>query len=153
MGGRNVSEFLKRFPDAFVRGLDYSETSVAKASKVNRAEIARSRCEIVHGDVTSLPFDDGAFDLVSAFETIYFWPDIEKSFSEIVRVLRPGGKFLIVNESDGEDRESEEWAEMIEGLTRYTAERLDELLKNAGFKDVKTELIPEKHWLCVIAEK
>ena len=42
---------------------------------------------------------------------------------------------------------------MIEGLTRYTAERLDELLKNAGFKDVKTELIPEKHWLCVIAEK
>ena len=35
-GGRNVSEFLKRFPDAFVRGLDYSETSVAKASKVNR---------------------------------------------------------------------------------------------------------------------
>ena len=152
-GGRNVSEFLKRFPDAFVRGLDYSETSVAKASKVNRAEIASGRCEIVHGDVTSLPFDDGAFDLVSAFETIYFWPDIEKSFSEIVRVLRPGGKFLIVNESDGEDRESEEWAEMIEGLTRYTAERLDELLKNAGFKDVKTELIPEKHWLCVIAEK
>ncbi len=48
-----------------------------------------------------MPFDDEAFDCVSAFETVYFWEDLEKCFAEVHRVMKNGGTFLICNESDG----------------------------------------------------
>lgn len=51
-------------------------------------------------DVGALPYGDGAFDLVTAFETVYFWPDLEKAFQEILRTLKPGGRFLLVCETD-----------------------------------------------------
>lgn len=48
--------------------------------------------------VAALPFKDNAYDMATAFETVYFWPDIEKSFAEVRRILKPGATFLIVNE-------------------------------------------------------
>ena len=41
-----------------------------------------------------LPYETGKFDLVTAFETVYFWPDLKQSFSEVFRVLKPGGMFM-----------------------------------------------------------
>lgn len=38
-------------------------------------------------------FTDASFDAVTAFETIYFWPDLPKCFREVYRVLKPGGTF------------------------------------------------------------
>lgn len=54
-------------------------------------------------------FADGWFDAVTAFETVYFWPDLPRCFPEVFRVLRSGGTFLICNEcSDPEkDRKSQ----------------------------------------------
>lgn len=40
------------------------------------------------------------YDLATAFETIYFWPRLEKCFSQVANVLKPGACFLIVNESE-----------------------------------------------------
>ena len=45
----------------------------------------------------------GEYELATAFETIYFWPGLEKCFAEVARILKPGGIFMIVNESDGTD--------------------------------------------------
>lgn len=55
---------------------------------------------VIQGDVSRLPFEDRAFDLATAFETVYFWPGPTESFREVYRILRPGGIFLIVNEVD-----------------------------------------------------
>lgn len=52
-------------------------------------------CCVVQGDVSAIPFPDAVFDYVSAFETVYFWPGLEKCFFEINRVLKNGGTFLI----------------------------------------------------------
>jgi len=48
---------------------------------------------VLEASVSSLPFKDNTFVMATAFETVYFWPDIEKSFAEVKRVLVPGGKF------------------------------------------------------------
>ena len=84
-----------------VTGVDYSPVSVEKSRKVNANAIANGRCTVLEASVSSLPFNDNTFNMATAFETVYFWPDIEKSFSEVKRILAPGGKFLIVNEDDG----------------------------------------------------
>ena len=73
-GERNIRALLRKHPAATVTALDYSEISVEKAMRVNRKGLQAGRCRIIQGDVSCLPFEDGAFDLVTAFETVYFWP-------------------------------------------------------------------------------
>lgn len=90
-GGANVKRFLQRCPKAHVTGVDYSAVSVEKAGKLNAAAIQAGRCEVLQSDVSSLTFPEHTFDLVTAFETVYFWPEISRSFGQIFRVLRPGG--------------------------------------------------------------
>lgn len=60
------------------------------------------------------------FALVTAFETVYFWPDIEKSFAGVRRILSDGGTFLIVNEDDGLSGNNGKWEKIIDGMHTYT---------------------------------
>ena len=86
-----------------VYGVDYSLESVKLSREVNEDNIKKGKVEVLEGNVQSLPFDDNTFDIVTAFETVYFWPDIKNSFGEVKRVLKPGGIFLIGMESNGSD--------------------------------------------------
>ena len=90
-GGANIARLLARSKAAKVTGVDYSSVSVAKSTKVNADAIAQGRCEVREANVAALPFGDSQFTLVTAFETVYFWPDIEKSFSGVRRILADGG--------------------------------------------------------------
>lgn len=87
-----------------VAGLDHSPVSVEAALKKNAAGVQVGRCRVVQGDVLALPFGDSSFDAVTAFETVYFWPDIENAFREVRRVLRPGGIFFIAMRTMGKRR-------------------------------------------------
>ena len=85
------------------------------------------------GDVRSLPFEDESIDIVTAFETIYFWNDIEECFKEIYRVLKMGGQFLICNEvSSMKRRDVKKLAHMIE-MEVYTPDDLTRMLGKLGF--------------------
>ena len=105
------------------------------------------------GDVQELPFADDSFEQVTAFETIYFWPNLEEAFQQVFRVLKPGGSFLVCNESNGEDPKQEKWCDIIGGMTIYTGERLFELLWAAGFIQVEIHQREDRNWLCVTAQK
>ena len=106
---------------------------------------------MLQGDVSAIPFSDAVFDYVSAFETVYFWPGLKKCFSEVNRVLKSGGTFLICNESDGTNAADEKWTKIIDGMKIYNRDQLAAALKKAGFKEIKTYI--NKHWLCIVATK
>lgn len=152
-GGRNARELMKRYPQAVLTALDYSEVSVEKTKKTNKKAVEAGRCRVIQGDVSSLPFDDGTFDLVTAFETVYFWPRLEKCFKEIARVVKPGGSFLICNESDGTDAATLKYTAIIDGMNYYTPEQLTDALRTAGFSQIRTRHYPDKPWITVLAEK
>ncbi len=152
-GGRNAGELLKRYPQAKISALDYSEISVAKARACNKIAIAEGRCAVIQGNVAALPFWDEAFDLATAFETVYFWPGLENCFAEVYRVLRPGGTFMICNESDGTDEASLKFEKIIDGMTCYTAEQLSAALTAAGFSEIEADHHPGKPWITVLARK
>lgn len=103
--------------------------------------------------MVKLPFVENTFDLITAFETIYFWPDIEHCFDEVKRVLKPGGQFVIVNESDGSGPMDAKWESLIEGMHTYKPEEIRLHLSNAGFKAIDIRKDEAKHWLMVTAEK
>lgn len=54
------------------------------------------RVEIQKASVSQLPFSDNKFDLVTAVETQYYWPDLDKDMEEILRVLKPGGTLIVI---------------------------------------------------------
>lgn len=62
---------------------------------------------VFQGSVEHMNFTDASFDVVTAFETVYFWPGLPKCFQEVYRVLKPGGIFLICNESNGDTDKDE----------------------------------------------
>lgn len=123
-----------------------------KSQKVNQKEIDNGRCEILQASVMELPFNDEQFDLVTAFETIYFWPDLSKSFQEVHRVLKKGGVFFICNECNGDNDKDDKWTEKISGMTIYKDYQLESLLSQAEFHNIRIEK-NNKGWISITAEK
>ena len=152
-GGRNAGALLKKYPEAKVTAIDYSEVAVKKATKYNAKEIKNWRCNVQHGDVSNLEFPKEKFDLATAFETIYFRPGLEKCFEQVAKVLKPEGTFLIVNECDGVDEEWLKFEKIIDGMKCYTVEQIQEALKKAWFSEIKSDHYENKPWITVIAKK
>ena len=152
-GGRNIRALLRKYPAATITALDYSEISVEKAKRVNREGLQAGRCQILQGDVSRLPFGDGSFDLATAFETVYFWPGPLESFKEVYRILKKGGCFLIVNESDGTNKADDKWLKIIDNMKIYTVEQLDFFLTEAGFSEITIDHKNKKHHICILAKK
>jgi len=151
-GGANMERILREHPQTVVKGIDYSEVSVEKSRKVNQKEIDKGCCEILQASVMELPFAEGQFDLVTAFETVYFWSDLLKSFQEIYRVMKSGGVFFICNECNGDTDKDNKWMEKIPGMIIYKDSKLKRILLQAGFHDVKINK-NNKGWISIIAEK
>ena len=128
-GGFTIRRLLKRSKDAQVYGIDISEESVAKAKKVN-ADVLDKQVFVTQGSAEKMPYEDEKFDLVTAVETVYFWPNLPGCLQEVRRVLKPGGKFAILVEVVDSDSK---WTNIVEGMTAYTPEQIKSLLDDAGF--------------------
>ncbi len=160
-GGVNVKRFLG-LTDNKVFGIDYSQLSVEKSTQLNQKEIEKKRCKIKQESVSDMSFDDAYFDIITAFETVYFWPDIENDFKEVNRVLKEDGVFLICNEalSKENDARQKEFIELLD-CNIYSEKELICHLKNSGFSEIKTIIKESKdsftgddaNWICAIAQK
>ena len=93
-GGANIKRLLKKCPEGIVKGIDYSPVSVEKTKKINETAIAEGRCAVLRASVAELPFKSEQFDAVTAFETVYFWPDLPQCFREVYRVLKEDGVLI-----------------------------------------------------------
>ena len=151
-GGVNIEKFLK-LTDKNVDGLDYSEISVAESLKRNKISVEKGRCRIIQADVSDMPIENESYDLVSAFETIYFWPDIGNTFKEVSRIIKTNGQFIIAQGTDGNHPDDEKWLASVEGMSVYTAAQLEKYLLNAGFSSVNSFKKENDYILVVIAQK
>ena len=152
-GGRNVGELLKKYPRASVKGMDYSPVSVETSRAFNREAISAGRCEIRQGDVSAIDLPRDSLDLATAFETVYFWPGLERCFAGVCRTLRSGGCFLIVNEADGESGRTDKWEKIVGGMKTYDRQALQAALAAAGFSEIKSWHHEKKPWIAVLAKK
>jgi ubiquinone/menaquinone biosynthesis C-methylase UbiE len=157
-GGRTVQKLAAIASEGRVCGIDYSEASVAVSRKNNRAAIRNGRVEIQHASVARLPYGDRLFDLVTAVETHYYWPDLPANLLEVWRVLKPGGAFVIIAEAykGGKfDGRNQLFAQAMRpfGYSHLTLPEHDELLSRAGYSDVKVFEEYEKGWMCALGGK
>ena len=132
-GGFNIKRLIEKSANGVVFGVDISETSVKKSKAVNKKYLGK-RCDVYRASADELPFDDNVMELVTAFETVYFWQNMEDCFLEIKRVLKPGGKFVIINDPGDPNKH---WDEMIPDMTSWTAEQLEAFMEKTGYTDIK----------------
>ena len=154
-GGRTIAKLAARAPEGRVEGVDYADGSVA-ASRAHNAELIRAeRVDVRHASVSKLPFPDGTFDLVTAIETQYYWPDLPNDMREILRVLKPGGELVVVAESFRGGKH--DWLQgpvlRLLGSTALTPSDNRELFSRAGYVDVQVVEKQDKGWICVTGRK
>ena len=152
-GGANLRKLLKRCPNGTVTGIDYSSVSVEKSKRLNAKAISEGRCCVLEASVTALPFEDNKFDVVTAFETVYFWPGLADCFREVYRVTKTGGIFLICNEVTGDTDKNDKWTQIISDMTIYRDVQLKTALEEAGFTDIQIHKNTHQDWLCVTGQK
>ena len=95
-GGRTVHKLAGIATSGRVYGIDSSEASVMVSRRANKQFIETGQVEIRHGSVSSLPFSDSEFDLVTAVNSHCYWPDLVADMKEVLRVLKPGGALMIL---------------------------------------------------------
>lgn len=144
-GGMNLRRMLELSPRGRISGIDISVASVKKSQQLN-AEHLNGRCEILLAGVEQIPYDDHTFDVITAFEAIYFWQDLPSCLREICRVLRPGGMFMVVCERSDPDCL---WGRLIQGIHVYIPEELEALFSQAGFENIQVDRAVHKSWVCV----
>lgn len=154
-GGRTVGKLCDRVGSGKVYGIDYSDLCVKKSLKYNHKNVLCGKANICQASVSELPFEENKFDLVTAVETYYFWPDKLGDLCEILRVLKQGGKLLLVFELLKSESQPDKWKAVEERLNieAVSREEINEILLRAGYQNIRTFTKSEPSWLCAVAEK
>jgi ubiquinone/menaquinone biosynthesis C-methylase UbiE len=134
-----------------VTGLDMTEQMIKKARE-NCNKLKFTNVEFVLGDIEKMPFENDRFDVVISNCVLNLVPDKPKAFSEINRVLKPGGRFcvsdVVIRGNLSEKMKKD--AEMYAGCVSGASEMNDylKIVENAGFLNInihkqKEIILPE----------
>jgi ubiquinone/menaquinone biosynthesis C-methylase UbiE len=141
-GGLMLRQALERLPQGHAAGIDVSEPMVTLARRSFKRELAAGRLDVQLGSVSAIPYETGAFDAAAAVNTLHFWPDPLAGLRDVWRVLRPGGRLVVVLRPKA-------YLTSIDftshGFTAYEDAELREVLDRAGFVTVAIEQRSDAH--------
>jgi ubiquinone/menaquinone biosynthesis C-methylase UbiE len=148
-GGRTIEKLAAQATAGLVCAIDHADGSVAASRQRNARLIAAGRVDIRQASVSQLPFPDNRFDLVTAVETHYYWPDLLSDLREIRRVIRPGGALLILAElhKGGRFEPLTKFAMKALRATHLSLDEFRALLVEAGYENIQVASHPSHGWM------
>ena len=154
-GGRTIQKLAALAPQGRVYGVDFAATSVAMSRSFNRALVDAGRVVVAQSSVSRLPFGDRMFDLVTAVETHFYWPDLANDLREIRRVLKPGGTVALIVEAYKGGRHARAIQMFADAMRPLGYSHLDvtehrDLLVQAGYPRTQVVEDYDKGWLCAV---
>jgi ubiquinone/menaquinone biosynthesis C-methylase UbiE len=154
-GGRTIEKLAAIARTGVIYGIDYAEGSVAVARKHNASLIEAGHVVIQKASVSQLPFPDNTFDLVTAIETQYYWPDLNGDMREILRVLKPAGRLAVIAEMyKGGKYDRLKWPVMwLLRSSHLSVSDHRELFSSTGYGNAEIFEEPNKGWICGTATK
>jgi len=155
-GGQTIRSMAALAPAGRIEGIDYARASLEVAREKNGDLIASGRVAIQQASVSSLPFPDASFDLITAVETHYYWPDLVHDFREVLRVAKPGGCIVVIAEAYRGRPMDWLYLPVMRVLLRATylsPEQHRSALSDAGFTAVEIHIEPSRGWICAVGIK
>jgi ubiquinone/menaquinone biosynthesis C-methylase UbiE len=128
---------------------------VAVSRSKNAKLIQSGRVEVRDGSVSQLPFADSSFDLATAVETQYYWPDLVNDMKEVRRVLKTGGRLVVIAETYKGGRLDKLKAPAMKLLqsSHLSADDHRQLFLSAGYDDVRIVEEKKRGWICATGRK
>jgi ubiquinone/menaquinone biosynthesis C-methylase UbiE len=130
-GGGDLLSLLLAAEPAEVIGADASEAMVARASRRFASEIGNGRLRLLHAPVESLALADGAADAAVSVSSLYFWNDLGAALNEMARVVKGGGRVVLVWETPEKLRA---WPGHLYGFNVYDESDVRRAAEAAGFQ-------------------
>jgi ubiquinone/menaquinone biosynthesis C-methylase UbiE len=154
-GGRTIEKLAAIARTGVIYGIDYAEGSVAVARHHNASLVGAGHVVIHKASVSQLPFPDNTFDLVTAIETQYYWPDLNGDMREILRVLKPAGRLVVIAEMyKGGKYDRIKWPVMwLLRSSHLSVNDHRELFSSTGYTNAEIFEESNKGWICGIGTK
>ena len=123
-------------------GIDHSPDMVELARQKNGKALSEGRVEVMQGDAEALPWAENHFTCAAGVEVLYFIEDPRRVSEELCRVLKPGGRLVLVTGA----RPKSALANLAYGIwLKYMRfhpnDELASVLRQAGFQTVQVERI------------
>jgi SAM-dependent methyltransferase len=138
--GREIPRALELAPGLTYWGIDVSETMVTTAAQFNAAAIERGQVHLIADTLATSRLAEAMFDRVLAVNTIYFWPEPERDLAHIRRLVRQGGRMVLVAISPSSTKSREIYRH---GFRFYEASALEAMLHTVGFGEVGVGVLRE----------
>lgn len=143
-GGKTLQILSNINPSGKVYGIDFSEQAVRDSIKTNKMDVANGKVIVKQASVSNIPYPNQFFDAITAFQTHYFWPDLANDVKEVFRVLKHGGKFIIISEL----------YKINYHMKAYkTKSEIEQLYESIGFQRIQIIENARKGCLCIIGVK
>jgi arsenite methyltransferase len=131
----------KRVPRGRVVGMDISDEMIHHARE---ASVQQKNLEFIVGSVDEIPRGGNVFNRIISVESSYYWPDPAKGVRELYRVAVEGGSAWTLINYYRDNPYCHQWgAELAVPTQLFSAEEWKRLFRDAGFKDVAHQLIPD----------
>lgn len=144
--GRTIGLIADQARKGFVAGIDISSVMVRQAAIYNRKYIKSGHVELSQGSVADMPYEYARFNKVVAVNNYQFWPNAEHNLSEIRRVLREDGRFVLCLRMN----ESNRLFQIAPGFTQEEVDEIAGLVRWVGFRDVRLAKRPTGRLACCI---
>ena len=138
--GLSLRHLARCVREGTVVGVDHSPVMCRRAENSNKSLINEGPVSVVCACSDDLPFETGHFDAAMSVHTLYFWDPAEPHLKEIARILRPGGKFVLVFRPDSDPATSN----FPRSVYKFRSiEEVEDLLISCGFENVRFNKGPD----------
>lgn len=151
-GGASLVPIARCLRSGCIVGVDFSDTMHEQLARRHGKLIRSGRVSLLKGEAEDLPCEDASFDRALTLNTLYFWSDPARVAGEVLRVLRPGGVFVLgFRPKDAMLR----LPFTRHGFTMYADEEVYSLLQRAGFGSIRFERGDDDSmgYVCAVARK
>lgn len=132
----------KLLPEGRAVGMDISDEMIRIA---RRNSLDHDNLLFIAGEVEEIPWEPNFFSHAISVESAYYWPNPQKGFRELHRVLRPGGRAWILMNYYRDNPHSHQWGALLSVPTQlFSAEEWAEMCRAAGFAEAASERIVDR---------
>jgi len=147
--GYLIKKLFKKNIQINICGIEISNDMLKYVMKKNRKNIEKGKLKLSLENISKTSFEENTFDKIYTVNTIYFWDELEKIFSEIKRILKPNGIFLNIVYT-------KEYLNKIiytkYGYKKYTVEEIKNITEENGMIIIAIIEIKKNKSYCIISE-